>query len=232
MGILSQQLIGSGNLSKENAAINPFPQPPEREVPALGFAGFRYARDADQRELFQLDAYREGPQGIIATDTVYGGEAGTRPTTGTTVLGQLAIMMNLGSGGMGEGHAALLVWNNKKIGHSIMSSEELRSFKDTTLTPTDNPSRPIYHASGGAFKGYKFDNKYGVSNWLSADKINVGSNRKATAAETNAAFSDAGHSAAMALSESGVDYGAGQEVFRPTDDINTGLRSLPVSSTA
>ena len=223
MGILSQQALAGARAAGEST---PFPKPPEWETAKSGFGGFRYAKNTDQRVLFSVAATRQGPTDIIANDPVYGGSNGARPGLDGTVLGQLAMMMHFGINEWADKPAA------RQIGHSIMSSGELRSLRDTTLTPTDNPDRPIYRASGGAFAGYQSNNEYGVSNWMSADKINVGSNRQATQEELSAANAESGQGAAQALAQSGVDEVTGRELFRATDDITTGLRSLPVSPTA
>tara|TARA_R110000824_G_C15020818_1_gene658349 strand:- start:83 stop:769 length:687 start_codon:yes stop_codon:yes gene_type:complete len=227
MSILEDQLIGSGKLTAlATNERNPFPKAPEWDgTPSVGFGGYTYANDMEQAELFANKAnYRRvGPIYYFHYESAdsprYGGAAGARPTKyWNTVLGQLGAIM-IGTRKWQTGLRA------RQIKHSIMNSGELKSVKDKSSTTVTGGSIP--NASGGAFKGYDDDNKYGISNW-DTDQINVVTNRAATTAElAEAVDSDGSLVTAITLKAEGVNEVASQELFRPTDDINTGLRNLP-----
>ena len=244
MSIVNQQLIGSGNLKAQRGVIdkNPFPKPPEWEgTPQLGFGGYTYAADNQQADVFGVDKTHVGPRwGYFAgaeQSTKYGGESGARPMEPhNTLLGQMAQFTDPNR------HSRQDTWGttdySRKIAHSIMSNGQMRSLRETASTPTASPGRPIYHSSGGAFTGYDERNQYKISSWTTKAVEAV---EAQPAVEAKAATMPSWHnrgmgSAAVAAKDAvegteGVEA-SNAEIFAATNNINTGLRSLPVSPTA
>ena len=247
MSIVNQQLIGSGNLKAQRGVIdkNPFPKPPEWEgTPQLGFGGYTYAADNQQADVFGVDKTHVGPkwgyfQGADQS-TKYGGESGARPMEPhNTLLGQMAQFTDPNR------HSRQDTWGTtdqaKKMAHSIMSNGQMRSLKNTDSTPSASPGRPIYHSSGGAFTGYDERNQYKISSWTTkaVEAVEAQDAVEAKAAPMPSWRSGAGlvaGSPAVAAKDAvegteGVEA-SNAEIFNATNDINTGLRSLPVASTA
>ena len=225
MSILEDQLIGSGNLEAldTNEKRNPFPKAPEWDgTPSVGFGGYTYANDTEQAELFGTTPKRRiGPKWRFFNGADesprYGGAAGARPMkVWNTLLGQLSYLIR---GRPWGGH-----WTSQQLKHSVMSSGEMKSLEDKSSTTVTGGSIPV--ASGGAFKGYDDDNKYGISNWYTDAQINVATNRDATTEELAAAVDKHGDMGASTLRTEGVNEVGGTELFRPTADITTGLRNL------
>ena len=155
MGILSQQLIGSGSLQQRNP--DPFPTPPESRVPKSGFGGFTYAPNVDPslQLLFHSTPYnnRAGPIGLVGANTEYGRGSNIKAKT---LLGQFGLTIAGASFGA-QGSA-------QQIAYSLRSSRSLRSLKDATETVNPlNTSRPVYHASGGPFIGFDDAHPYAGS---------------------------------------------------------------------
>jgi len=236
MSIVSEQLIGGGNLKalEGTEGKNPFPKPPEWETPSVGFGGYRYAADSDQASLFGVDAHRVGPKkdlfGDTERSTKYGGEAGARPMeVHNTLLGQLGQYINPTDGSDYDAWGTTTY--SKEIAHSIMSSGQMRSLKDTSNTVSTTRGRPIYNSSGGGFTGYDQKNTYGISSW-STEGVEAVEGKEATKN-----ISDSRGSGSTVMNDDGVEEVVGvdasnQEIFSPTNDINTGLRQLPVAPTA
>ena len=99
MGILSQQLIGGGNL--KDAARAPFSDAigPD-DVARPGFGGDTYAKTPEMQQVFGTTAVtdRTGPTGDVALgngDTTYGPVGRRIGTSTTTILGQMADMLSM-----------------------------------------------------------------------------------------------------------------------------------------
>ena len=242
MSIVNQQLIGSGNLKAQRGVIdkNPFPKPPEwEETPQLGFGGYTYAADNQQADVFGVDKTHVGPkwgyfQGADQS-TKYGGESGARPMEPhNTLLGQMAQFTDPNR------HSRQDTWGTtdqaKKIAHSIMSNGQMRSLKNTESTPSATPGRPIYHSSGGAFTGYDERNQYKISSWTS-EAVAAEEAVEAKAATPPSYDISTRTRVARTPAVEGKDAVEGveasnAEIFAATNNINTGLRSLPVATTA
>ena len=164
MGILNQQLIGGGNL--KDAAINPFPQPPEREVPSLGFGGYTYAHDATQEEVFETTSIekRVGPAGNVALGVgLQYGPVGRRiGENHTTILGQMAQVLNPRE--TGSSPVAWSTGAGAKMGHTFATGGAVRSLRDTSGVVHGDTVIPA--ASGGAVPGYDANNKYDISSYI------------------------------------------------------------------
>ena len=237
MSIINQQLIGGGNLRtlEGNEGKNPFPKAPEWEgTPSVGFGGYRYAADREQASLFGVNDALVGPKWTYfkgaQSSTKYGGESGARPMeVHNTLLGQLAQFTDPTRNAHQEDWGTTTY--SKEIAHSIMSSGQMRSLKDTSGTATATPGRPIYNSSGGAFTGYDERNRYDISN-LTTKAVEEVKEKKATQDWTASRMAQS-----RVMNDDGVEAVEGveasnQEIFRATNDINTGLRQLPVAPTA
>ena len=237
MSIVSQQLIGSGAMRQFRGDVmkDPFPRPDPEATAPVGFSGYKYAKDPEQNSVFGYDgADFRGPRWQYFTDeksTKYGGESGSRPMANhNTLLGQLAQFIDPTRGssyesGWGTDKAA------SQIAHTIMSSGQLRSLKNTTSTPSASRGNPIYHSSGGAFTGYDRKNTYGISSWTTRAVAAVAGQ----AATTN--WEESQSSGRQVMNDDGVAAVEGvdasnAEIFKATNDIGTGLRRLPVAPTA
>jgi len=240
MSIVNQQLIGGGNFREFRGDVtkDPFPRPSAEDTAAVGFSGYKYAKDAEQNSVFgNSGAAFRGPRWQYFKDAEkgpqYGGMSGSRPVKiSNTLLGQLAQFIDPTrdssyESGWGTDQAA------SQIAHTIMSSGQMRSLKNTTSTATAARGRPIYHSSGGAFTGYDRKNTYGISSWTTRAVAAV--EGKEATENMMASMYSAGNKTVMnddaVEAVEGVDA-SNAEIFRPTNDIGTGLRRLPVAPTA
>ena len=169
MSILDEQLIGEGKLTG-NPDVPPLKRNPfsagdtDGEQVPVGFGGYTYAKDEDQQGVFKTTVTRTGPLPDVtlnqgSSPTQYGPDGRRMSDSQTTLLGQMAEMIKPRK----EGEADP-TWNTEgggaKMGHTFTSSDELKSFKDHTITggaPT---------ASGGYSGGFDANNNYGITNWL------------------------------------------------------------------
>ena len=237
MSIISQQLIGSGNFREFRGDVtkDPFQRADPEAAAPIGFGGYTYAKDPEQNSVFGYSGEAfSGARWSYFKDaersTKYGGESGSRPMqVHNTFLGQMAQYTDPHSGSHQD------TWGSsnyaKKIAHTIMSSGQMRSLNDTSGTATATPGRPIYNSSGGAFTGYDERNRYDISN-LTTKAVEEVKEKKATQDWTASRMAQS-----RVMNDDGVEAVEGveasnQEIFRATNDINTGLRQLPVAPTA
>ena len=238
MSIVNQQLIGGGNFREFRGDVtkDPFPRPSAEDTAAVGFSGYKYAKDSEQNSVFgNSGATRRGPRWALAQDAErgpqYGGMSGSRPVKiSNTLLGQLAQFIDPTrsssyESGWGTDQAA------SQIAHTIMSSGQMRSLRNTNSTATATRGRPIYHASGGAFTGYDNKNEYGISSWTT-EAVEGVEGKEATQDYYTSRMTQA-----TVMNDDAVEATEGveasnAEIFAATNDINTGLRSLPVAPTA
>ena len=105
-----------------------------------------------------------------------------------------------------------------------MSSGQMRSLRNKTHTPA-TPGRPIWHSSGGAFTGYDRKNQYKISSWTT---------RAVEGKEATQNFTASMMTRSTVMNDDAVEAveASNAEIFRATNDINTGLRQLPVAPTA
>ena len=240
MSIISQQLIGSGNFREFRGDVtkDPFQRADPEAAAPIGFGGYTYAKDPEQNSVFGYSgeafsgarwSYFKGAQ----SSTKYGGESGARPMeVHNTLLGQLAQFTDPTRNAHQEDWGTTTY--SKEIAHSIMSSGQMRSLKDTSGTATATPGRPIYNSSGGAFTGYDRKNIYGISSWTTraVEEVEGVEAKAATMPTFKPGRGLVGGSPATEGVEAveGVEA-SNQEIFRATNEIGTGLRRLPVSPT-
>ena len=223
MGILSQQLIGGGNL--KDAARAPFSDAigPD-DVANPGFGGYTYARDPEQQEVFGTTAVtdRTGPTGDVALgngDTTYGPVGRRIGTSTTTILGQMADMLSM--------HGADATWSTAgggaKMGHTFATGTATRSLRDTSGIVYGNTTIPA--ASGGAVPGYDANNQYDISSYFTEGTPAqeavpaVAEQRHTYTGEVMVAAEEA--VAAVAAVEAGYF-----ETFTKAPTMSTGLRNM------
>ena len=164
MSILSQQLIGGGNL--KDAARAPFSDAigPD-DVAKPGYGGYTYAADPEMQEVFGTTAVadRTGPTGDVALgsgDTTYGSAGRRIGTSTTTILGQMADMLSMQS--------ANATWSTAgggaKMGHTFATGTATRSLRDTSGVV--HGATVIPAASGGAVPGYDANNQYDINSYF------------------------------------------------------------------
>ena len=248
MSILTEQRIGSGVFlnrdwnTSGSMSSNPFPDAlREGESAKPGFGGYTYA-PADLTDVFNSTPRDErtspvaggddaggGPGMLIQGDpTTYGPSGKHRMTTGTTILGEMARMINGGANGVGTTTWAT-TGGGAKMALTFSMSESLRSLNDTSTN-----GRGTSLASGGSFAGFDVNNHYGISNWLAAGGAGTVAVEAAAAIEGQPARFEADDfggiytiPAVEAVAEVIGVEASSNELFRPTTNITTGLRHLP-----
>ena len=114
--------------------------------------------------------------------------------------------------------------SSERMRQTFTSGDQMRSLWNAEVGVNGTPV-----ASGGQFAGYQNDHRYGISNWLSADEVQVGNQRTATWDDSFKSMDTAESMADIVVA--GVDTiteDEGQETVRPVIDITaTGLRAIP-----